>query len=109
MSLQATKSTWQGVVKEMTIGIVAVLALAVRTPLVGCVTDALFEIWFRRFGMRVVNRKIGRFFFTPSPPLIFFTYNADKFLRSHNFLQICLDNVSPLSNVVFCECIPGLG
>ena len=59
MSLQAAKSTWWGVVEEKTISIVVVLALAVRTPLVGCVTDALCEIWFRRFGLGVVNRKIG--------------------------------------------------
>ena len=105
MSLQATKLTWRGVVEEMTIVIVVVLALAVR-PLVGCVTDVLFEIWFRRFGMGVVNHKIGRFFFTPSPPSIFFAYNADIFLRSHKFLRICLNNVGPSSNVVFCEHIP---
>ena len=59
MSLHTTKSTWWGVVEEMTISVVVALALAVRTPLVGCVTDALCDIWFRRFGMGVVNCKIG--------------------------------------------------
>ena len=36
-------------------------------------------------------------------------YNANEFLRSHEFLGICLDNISPSSNIVFSEGVPGLG
>jgi integral membrane sensor domain MASE1 len=98
----------------MTVGVVVVLALAVRAPFLGAVagvvTDALSEVGFRSFETWFLNRKIGRLVLcTPSSPYIFLAYDADKLLRSHEFLRICLHDISPSSNVVFSEGVPGLG
>jgi hypothetical protein len=110
VTLQAAKRAWRGVIEEVTIGVVMVLALAVRAPFLGAVTgviaDALCEVGFRRFETGFLNRKIGRLFFTPSSPSVFLAYNADKLLRIHEFLRIYLHYISPSSNVVFCEGVP---
>jgi hypothetical protein len=76
----------------------------------GVVTDVLCEVGFRRFEMWFLNCKIGQLVFcTPGSPNVFLACDANKLLKSHEFLQFCLHNISPLSNIVFSEGILGLG